>query len=201
MEEEKIISQLQNDEMTLPQILNFKLDEGYNLWHLCAKQENADLFNKISQLFTKQQVTEKLNEKNKLGDLPAHLAAWSSNLDVLKTIVKYTDNLDFLDSQKRNVAMICIKSKNKKMIDYTLENTKQINQQDKHKQTLLHYAQHFSDATTYEKIILLGCESKLENMHGKTPQAPITEYGESIIDFVNKNKNSTNISKKRVLIN
>lgn len=194
MQEEKIISQLKNNELTSKEILDYKLDEDCNLWHICAKQENSGMFNKISNLCSKTQVAIKLNEKNKLGDLPAHLAAWAGNLEALKTIVKFTDNLDYLDSQKRNVAMICIKSKNKKTIDYALEHTKEINQQDKHKQTLLHYAQHFSDANTYEKIFLLGCDSKLENTYGKVSQSPVSEESESIIEFVNKNK-------KRVLLN
>ena len=197
MTKEEITKILESNNFSLREIFSYKTQEGFNLWHLCAKQKDSLLFNKICALFSSEQIKEKLNEKNELGDSPAHLAAWVENKEVLKTIVKYNTNLDYLDSQNRNIAMIVIKikPKDKELINYTLEHTKQINQQDNQKRTILHYAQHFSDPEIYEKIISLGCNLNIKSRFGEKPKSPHVEFTESILDFVNKNT----IIKKRLI--
>lgn len=185
MELDKIINRLKSNDLSSKEILEWKSEKLFNLWHTFAATDNLEYFNKISSIVSKPKLIEKLNEKNELGDLPVHLAAWDGNIDILKSVVKFTDNLDALDSQNRNVAMICLKTKNKKIVDFSLKHTKNINQKDRHNHNLLHYAHSYSDSATYQKLTELGCipEEKRKQL---TPVSQ--EKEESILEFVQNNK-------------
>lgn len=188
IEIESIIQKIMNNEIISKDSLSWKNENKFNLWHITA-QENYPVFEKLSYLVSKEEFIEKIKEKNSIGDTVAHTAAWAGKLEVLKLIVKISNqSLDYTDEQNRNISMICLKNKNKKLIDYILKNTEIFNHQDKHKQTLLHYAQHFSDASTYQQIVKLGCDESLKNNLGKTATMPIKQEDDSILDFVAQNK-------------
>ena len=185
---ENIIQKIMNNEINYQDALVWKNENKFNLWHITA-QENYIAFEKLSNLVSKEQFAEKIKEKNSVGDNVAHTAAWAGKIDALKLIVKITQqNLDYTDEQNRNILMICIKNKDKKLIDYAIKNTEDFNHQDKHKQTILHYVQHFSDASTYQQIVKLGCDELLKNNLGKTPIMPIKQDDDSILDFIAQNK-------------
>ena len=185
MELDKVINSLKNNDLSSKEILEWKSEKLFNLWHTFAATNNLECFNKISSIVSKPKLIEKLNEKNELGDLPVHLAAWDGNIDILKSVVKLTNTLDVLDSQNRNVAMICLKTKNKEIVDFSLKHTKNINQKDRHNHNLLQYAQSYSDPATYQKLTELGCipEEKRKQL---IPASQ--EKEESILEFLQNNK-------------
>jgi ankyrin repeat protein len=186
MELDKVINGLKNNDLTSKEILEWKSEKSFNLWHCFAATNNVECFNKISSLVSKSKLVEKLSERNELGDLPVHLAALNSNLDILKTIVKATNTLDSLDAQNRNVAMICLRNKDKEVIDFTLNHTKNINQKDRRNHNLLDYSLTYSDSF-YQKIMDLGCiPQEKEKAKLITPIAEDKE--ESILEFVQNNK-------------
>lgn len=185
MELDNVINKLKDNDLNSKEILEWESEKSFNLWHIFAATNNLKYFNKISSTVSKEKLIEKLNEKNEMGDLPVHLAAWDGNLDILKSILKLTNNLDALDQQDRNVAMICLKNKDKELIDFSLKHTKNINQKDRHNHNLLQYAQSYCDASTYQKIIDLGCTPDEKT---KTSTTPIQEKEESILEFVQNNK-------------
>ena len=191
MELDKVIDVLKNNNLSSKEILEWKSEKSFNLWHTFAATNNLECFNKISSIVSKPKLIEKLNEKNELGDLPVHLAAWDRNINILKSIVKVTNTLDVLDAQHRSVAMICLKTKDKELFEFSLKHTKNMNQKDRHSHSLLQYAQSYSDPATYQKLIDLGCipeDKKKPLVHA------IQEKEESILEFVRNHK-------KKIVIN
>lgn len=186
MELEQVINKLKNNDLTSKEILEWKSEKSFNLWHIFAATNNVESFNKISTTVSKSKLIEKLNEKNDLGDLPVHLAAWDGNIEILKSIVKTTNTLDVLDEQNRNVAMICFKNKDKELIEYSLQYTKNINQKDRHNHNLLQYAQSYSEPSVYQKLVDLGCKTE-EKIKIPSISTPLKQE-ESILEFVQNNK-------------
>lgn len=188
MEIANLENQFNEKEMTKKEVLEWKGEGGVNIFHITALQKDDSQFKFFSSLLSTEEFKQKMNEKNDLGDCPAHTATWAGKNTILEEIALKIGTLDYIDANSRNVPMIALKIKNKDCIELGLQYTTDMNHLDKYKQNLLHYAQQFSTAKIYKKIKSLGTNETTESSLGKKPKSPVEQPEESILDFVSTHK-------------
>lgn len=145
-----------------------------NTLHNLIINNNLDDIIHLQNPFKKDEFKTLLFSKNHLGDYPIHCAIWKENIEIIDSLLTQPEILSLQDSKLRTPLMLAIKTQNKIIIEKIIHvsHDKDLNLQDYHGNTALHYAEKMNDIHTFKLLLKSGANSEITNQHLKKAKLP-----------------------------